>query len=146
MMKDYSLEHTLPNFPEVTSASPQKIRAGEYKNILVKQKSIDRPKGYGFDPERPARPVGCYKLPKARSTYRDFKCPACHGEGTVPCEKSECMKSEYAWFHPCRKDECMKVCPACGGCTKFIQSLTGPEEVDEQTPEQIPEESDEKTA
>jgi len=45
------------------------------------------------------------------------QCSICHGEGTVPCQQSECMEYRWGRSHPCleNKVNCKKVCRACGG-------------------------------
>merc|ERR1711964_190124 len=43
-----------------------------------------------------------------------LQCLICHGEGTVPCQQSECMNTRRIGVHPC-EEECKKVCRACGG-------------------------------
>merc|ERR1711964_58068 len=61
-------------------------------------------------------------VPKAsdQTTKRCKECSKCGGEGTVPCEKNECMHTRLLGSHPCPKGECKKACPACQSKSQYF--------------------------
>jgi len=60
-------------------------------------------------------------------TYRKPKqCSKCHGEGTVPCERSECMNIVHSWGSS-HSGECKKACPTCEGKSKhYVETIRPP--------------------